>query len=527
MHIFQRAMRGFPPPLPPGTKRRPLVAVALSGGVDSAVTLYLATLRRDWDVVAVHMTNWDANDEHGGGSRRGGDSGCTARAELQSARDVAAHLGVRLRETGFVREYWCGVFEPFLAAHEAGLTPNADVDCNRVVKFGAFARETLGTGVSIGSGIGSRAGMGSSSSSSSVATVCLGADYLATGHYARCVRPGEPPVALAVAGESPGGAAMGPVSAWPQRAFAVPPGRDAAMLLRGVDRPHDQSYFMCTVGGAALQQVLLPLGELVKDEVRAIARYAGLTSVAEKRSSVGLCFVGKRRSFGDFVEGYLAQVRGPVIDVESLADGGADDGAGTVIGEHLGHARYTIGQGLRLGGQSVPWFVCGKDAATNTIIACRGKHHRALLADSVIVAEPFWVDPEYRGPGRGSRSDTAADPTGSAGLPREVSFKCRYRETDRAGLLAAVRRNGAAGTTRSLDATMATANVRMPLGAVRVTVAPSAPPLWAPTRGQVVALYDGETCLGGGAISDVGASYFKSGTASPAEPAPAGDAFSP
>ena len=195
------------------------VIVALSGGVDSAVAALLLR-RTGHEVEALHMTNWE-EDEAGY---------CSAAADWQDARRVAAELGIPIHRVSFAAEYRERVFAHFLADYAAGLTPNPDVLCNREVKFGVcldYAKR-------------------------------LGASRLATGHYARIeVRAGR------------------------------------ARLLRARDRDKDQCYFLQQMPRTALAQTLFPLGALDKREVREIARAAGLP-VHDRPDSTGICFIGER-----------------------------------------------------------------------------------------------------------------------------------------------------------------------------------------------------------------------------------------
>jgi tRNA-uridine 2-sulfurtransferase len=289
-------------PSPPG-----LVLVGLSGGVDSAVAAW--RLREaGWRVEGFHMTNWEDDDGH-----------CTAAADLQDAQRVADELGIPLHRVNFSAEYRDRVFAQFLADHAAGFTPNPDVLCNREVKFGACFEHALR----------------------------LGADYVATGHYAAT--------------------------------------RDG-LLLRAADAAKDQTYFLCDVPAGRFASTLLPLGDLQKPAVRELARKAGLP-VHARKDSTGICFIGER-PFADFLARYLPARPGAI-----------EDATGRVLGEHRGVAFYTLGQrhGLRLGGRrdadEAPWFVAAKDVARNVLRVVQGHDHPALQALGFTVDLPRWIGP--------------------------------------------------------------------------------------------------------------------------------------
>ena len=298
----------FHQPLPAGAR----VIVGLSGGVDSSVAA-LRLLEAGCRVEGLFMKNWEEDD---------GTEYCTAKEDLADAHAVCERLGIPLHTANFAAEYWDAVFEAFLAEYRAGRTPNPDVLCNREIKFAVFLEYAE----------------------------LLGADYVATGHYAR----------LAVAG-----------------------GR--VRLLRAVDDDKDQTYFLQAVPGARFRRCLFPLGDLTKAEVRAIAARAGFENHA-KKDSTGICFVGERR-FADFLERYVAREPGPIE---------APDG--TVLGEHRGLSFYTIGQrqGLGIGGRrdgdGEPWYVAGKDFARNVLRVVQGADHPALFHDRVTVPAPAWID---------------------------------------------------------------------------------------------------------------------------------------
>ncbi len=349
------------------------VIVALSGGVDSAVAAWLLQ-RAGHDVEALHMTNWDADE----------DGYCTAAADWQAARAVADALGLPLHRVSFAAEYRERVFGEFLAEYRAGRTPNPDVLCNREVKFGVcldYARR-------------------------------LGATRLATGHYARL--------------------AAGP---------------DGPRLLRARDAAKDQSYFLQQMPRGALGAALFPLGELVKGEVRELARRAGLP-VHDRPDSTGICFIGER-PFREFLATYLPPVPGAIETPD-----------GDRIGTHDGLMFHTIGQrqGLGIGGQRThggePWYVAAKDAARNTLIVVQGHDHPLLQSRRFATGPVRWL-----------------------AAPPADEFECAVQ----------VRHRQAAEP----------AHVRCSAEGAHVTLAT---PMRAVAPGQYAAFYRDEECLGGAAI---------------------------
>ncbi|VAW82101.1 tRNA-specific 2-thiouridylase MnmA [hydrothermal vent metagenome] len=310
------------------------VIVGLSGGVDSAVAAYLLQ-QQGYDVEALFMKNWDEDDEAGH---------CPAEQDLIDARAVAEQLDIKLHTISFSSEYWDNVFEYFLAEYRAGRTPNPDILCNQEIKFRAFLDYALG----------------------------LGADWIATGHYAR------------IAGET-----------------------DARQLLKGLDPDKDQSYFLYRLGQHALNHTLFPLGELHKPDVRAIAEREGFPNFA-KKDSTGICFIGERK-FRTFLKRFIPAQPGDIVDTE-----------GHTIGHHEGLMFHTIGQrqGLGIGGiqgsNSEPWYVCGKDIDRNQIIVAQGKDHPALFQSALTANDMHWI--------------SGAPP----GVPLDCQARIRYRQADQA-----------------------------------------------------------------------------------------------
>ena len=286
------------------------IIVGLSGGVDSAVAALLLK-QQGPDVAAVCMKNWDEDDE---------TDYCPAEQDLADARAIAAQLDIELHTVSFSSQYWNRVFTHFLAEYEAGRTPSPDIMCNREIKFRAFLDYATG----------------------------LGADLIATGHYARIEK-------------SP-----------------------LVRLLRGIDADKDQTYFLHTLDRTQLERSLFPLGEFTKSEVRTLAKQAGF-AVHEKKDSTGICFIGERR-FSTFLSQYIKKNPGEIRDLD-----------GEVIGQHEGLMFYTIGQrqGLGIGGRSntsgEPWYVIGKDIENNILRVAQGVNHPALFSQCLQASKCHWI----------------------------------------------------------------------------------------------------------------------------------------
>jgi tRNA-specific 2-thiouridylase len=287
----------------------PLVIVGMSGGVDSSVAAWML-LQQGYDVQGLFMSNWDEDE----------DGYCTAAQDFQDARRVCDQLGIPLHKVSFAGEYRNRVFQYFLEEYRAGRTPNPDVLCNREIKFGVcfdYARR-------------------------------LGAEWVATGHYARVEHTPE------------------------------------VHLLRGRDSGKDQSYFLHAMPAEALARTLFPIGEMEKPAVRARARELALP-VFDKKDSTGICFIGER-PFAEFLERFLPAQAG---DIESLE--------GKTLGQHRGLMYYTLGQrqGLHIGGRSDAtedaWYVADKDLVRNVLIVVQGHDHPALLRDSLCASQMAWI----------------------------------------------------------------------------------------------------------------------------------------
>ncbi|WP_050477433.1 tRNA 2-thiouridine(34) synthase MnmA [Herbaspirillum rhizosphaerae] len=313
------------------------VVIGMSGGVDSSVSAWLLK-EQGYEVIGLFMKNWEDDDD---------SEYCSTRQDWIDAASVADVVGVDIEAVNFAAEYKDRVFAEFLREYQAGRTPNPDVLCNAEIKFKAFLDHAM----------------------------LLGADLIATGHYAR-VR------------ENPTG---------------------KFELMKAVDASKDQSYFLHRLNQAQLSKTLFPLGEIHKTEVRKIAEQLKLPN-ATKKDSTGICFIGER-PFREFLNRYLSYKPGPMKTPE-----------GDIVGEHVGLSFYTLGQrkGIGLGGikahqnadgNSDAWYVARKDVENNTLYIVQGHDHPWLLSSQLGASQISWV--------AGEAPDMAA-----------LSAKTRYRQAD-------------------------------------------------------------------------------------------------
>lgn len=284
------------------------VVVGMSGGVDSSVAALLLK-EQGYDVVGIFMKNWDDTDENGV---------CTATEDYEDVIRVCEQIDIPYYAVNFEKQYWDKVFTYFLEEYKLGRTPNPDVMCNKEIKFKAFMDHALS----------------------------LGADYLATGHYAKIVS------------------------------------HDGHVEMhRGVDQNKDQTYFLNQLSEDILKKVMFPLGDMPKKRVREIAKEHNLAT-ATKKDSTGICFIGER-NFKEFLSEYLPAQPG---EMQTLA--------GKVKGKHDGLMYHTIGQrqGLGIGGPGEPWFVVGKNLKENILYVEQGFEHESLYSDGIIATDLNWIN---------------------------------------------------------------------------------------------------------------------------------------
>ncbi len=353
------------------------VVLGLSGGVDSSVAAYILQ-KQGYEVIGLFMRNWDsmANGEFDGLEESGNI--CPQEQDYNDAKKVADHLGIPIHRIDFIKEYWDDVFTYFLEELKKGRTPNPDLMCNKYIKFDKFIEEAKK----------------------------LGADYIATGHYAK-IQDGK--------------------------------------LLRGIDSNKDQTYFLAQVAKEKFKNVLFPVGDITKDEVRDIAKKIDLPT-ATKKDSTGICFIGER-NYQRFIKNFLKTDPGDIVDVESRE----------VIGKHEGLMNYTIGQRRNVGisGQKDKHYVVGKDTKKNILYVSFGDDPKYLYSDMCTISNINWL---------------------GKGHPKKCTAKFRYRSKD--------------------------VPVKLEYGDDHIKVKYPAQTKGV-TPGQACVLYDGEECIGSGFIDEI------------------------
>lgn len=284
------------------------VVIGMSGGVDSSVAAILLK-QQGYEVIGLFMRNWDSsiNNDYLGNPNLDNNI-CPQEQDYNDAIEVCKKIGIELHRVDFVKEYWDNVFNYFLDELKLGRTPNPDVMCNKYIKFDCFVKEAKK----------------------------LGADYIATGHYAKIVD---------------------------------------GKLYKCLDSNKDQTYFLSQLSKKQLENVLFPLGDIDKPTVRKIAEEYDLIT-ANKKDSTGICFIGER-NFKEFLKNYLPNQSGDIVNIET----------NEVLGKHIGLMYYTIGQrrGLDIGGNDERLFVVGKNLDKNILYVALGDDNEYLYSDSCIV----------------------------------------------------------------------------------------------------------------------------------------------
>lgn len=353
------------------------VIVGISGGVDSAVAAYLLK-KEGYQVEGLFMRNWDAalNNDYLGNPTLN-ENICPQEQDYNDAKIACEILQIPLHRVDFIKEYWDYVFTYFLDELKRGRTPNPDMLCNKFIKFDLFKKEAFK----------------------------LGADYIATGHYAKVLH---------------------------------------GKLYKARDLNKDQTYFLADISKEQLENVLFPLGEYTKPEVRKIAEEIGL-NVAKKKDSTGICFIGERH-YQEFIKNYLKPNPGDIIDVKTKK----------IIGKHTGLMNYTIGQRRNVGlsGDTKRHYVCGKNVKENLLYVAFGDSDY-LYSDACTLDGINLLD----------------------NLPEKVHVKFRYRgEEVEANILSVMNDE-----------------IKISYPSLAKSVTP----------GQACVFYNGDECLGCGFIKDV------------------------
>jgi len=354
------------------------VVIGMSGGVDSSVAA-IKLKEEGYNVIGLFMRNWDStiNNDYLGNPDLNNDI-CPQEKDYNDALEVCNKIGIPLHRVDYVKEYWDNVFTYFLDELNKGRTPNPDVMCNKYIKFDLFYKKAKE----------------------------LGADYIATGHYAK-IKDGK--------------------------------------LHKACDKNKDQSYFLAYVNKDVFKDVIFPLQDIEKPEVRKIAEKYNLVT-ASKKDSTGICFIGER-NFTKFLKNYLPNQPGNIVNIET----------NEIIGKHNGLMYYTIGQrkGLNLGGSSDKIFVVEKDLKKNILYVAAGNENKYLYTNSAKI-----IDFNYL-------TDTK---------PTTCTCKFRYRQQDIACQVEYLENN---------EIKVKDDNAK------------------AVTPGQFCVLYDGDLCIGGGIIDEV------------------------
>jgi tRNA U34 2-thiouridine synthase MnmA/TrmU len=454
------------------------VVVAISGGVDSAMTAQLLCAAGVYQrVVGVHMRNWDEIEESGH---------CSGERDAKDATAICAALGIPLETVDYSREYFNDVFQDLLNAYARGETPSPDVLCNRLIKFHILMQH-------VKQKYGEHA-------------------VLATGHYARIKQHPDDPstTAFSSGASSPAGSFFSP------------------QLFIGVDPRKDQSYFLSSVCASALRSCLFPLGNFEKTFLKQLAASwtngsqiesmratnvnappksahlppvsssaSPFKSLSRKKESMGICFIGKR-TMQSFLGEYIPLHAGEYIDVDT----------GAIVGRHHGWESMTLGQKAHIAGQKHKYYVCGKmtqdvdgiqlrttndatmsaplPAPSHCIYVCATRNHPTLYFDELFLDELRWIDETE--PIAASDATHSSSSTASS-LQLRVKIRSGPSITD---------------ATLSRDAA---STYRVAFSSPQFSIA----------AGQTCVFYDatGRRCLGEGRIGRAGPSYAQQGKPSP------------
>ena len=350
------------------------VVVGISGGVDSAVAALLLK-EQGYEVIGLFMKNWEEESL---------ENVCTAENDYEDIKMVCEKIDIPYYTVNFAKEYWNKVFSHFLEEYKKGRTPNPDVLCNREIKFAPFKEQALK----------------------------LGADYIATGHYA------------------------GILDKWGK-----------TYLTRAKDENKDQTYFLNQLTNNQIRNVIFPLENLMKPEVREIAKQHNLIN-ASKKDSTGICFIGER-NFREFLTKYIPMKKGEIKTLDNK-----------VVGEHKGVFYYTMGQrngfGIGGAGNGEPWFIVGKDVEKNILYVNQGEPE-TLFSDTCLISDFNYI--------------TDRIPCGS-----EVLVRVRHRQPLQNATVEVLSNN----------------NLKLYFSI----------PQRALANGQYAVLYDNRICLGGGVINN-------------------------
>lgn len=366
------------------------VLVGLSGGVDSAIACYLLK-KEGYDVTGCFMRNWDSIANNDIlGNPSLNLSKCSQELDFDDAKKTAEELNIKIMRVDFIKEYWDYVFSYFLESYKHGFTPNPDVFCNKYIKFEAFRNFAMKNNF----------------------------DMIAMGHYAKRVDKDN-----------------------------------FTYLYKADDKNKDQSYFLCQINEQQLKCCLFPLANIDKPTVRKIANELNL-SVAKKRDSTGVCFIGER-NFKQFLENYLPSKQGKIIDIVNNKE----------LGVHEGVLYYTIGQrkGLNIGGgvkgyTMDPFFVVGKDIKKNILYVAQEKDNEYRFSSKALITNVNYLLPNI--------------PT----TKFECNCKFRYRGKDMKVTVEPCDENSCYLHYDNYEYI---------------------------TKGQIACLYDGDMCLGGGTITKI------------------------